>query len=84
MSELKTPFGRDKSGPAMSRTGIRVTVRLPLVVGTIAALYWSAGCRSKDELAPYDFAVEIRRDAKVLLTTRPSGFELITADAGGR
>ena len=61
-----------------------VRCRLAFALGAIGScLWWGAGCRS-DDLSPYDYAVEIRRDAKVLLTTRPSNFELITADASDR
>ncbi|HEY2586407.1 MAG TPA: hypothetical protein VGI81_11640 [Tepidisphaeraceae bacterium] len=42
------------------------------------------GCHSADaDLPRYEFAADIRRDAKVLLTTRPADSELFTADAAG-
>ena len=59
--------------------------RIPILpLAAVAPCVWcGAGCGSSD-LNSYDYAVEIRRDAKVLLTTRPSNFELITADASDR
>jgi hypothetical protein len=46
-----------------------------LVVGlSLACFRCVAGCQS-DDLRPFDYAVEIRRDAKVLLTTRPAALE---------
>jgi len=63
---------------------MRVTWRLVLAIAAAAPFVWCGqGCGSGD-LNSYDYAVEIRRDAKVLLTTRPSSFELITADAADR
>jgi hypothetical protein len=63
---------------------MRVKWKPVLALGAIALCLWhGAGCRS-DDLSSYDYAVEIRRDAKVLLTTRPSSFEVITADAADR
>jgi len=56
--------------------------RLIVVLGAVAPVVWGAGCQNDQK--SYDYAVEIRRDAKVLLTTRPSMFELITADAADR
>ena len=49
-----------------------VTVRRIFVIGGLAALLGlEPGCQP-DEMEPYYHATEIRRDAKILLTTRPT------------
>jgi len=61
-----------------------VAVRRIFVVGSLTALFWlEPGCQP-DEMAPYYHATEIRRDAKILLTTRPTQSDSYFATSDGR
>ena len=64
---------------------MRAAVRRILAIGGLAVLFGlESGCRP-DEMEPYYHAAEIRRDAKILLTTRPtSQTEPFIATSDGR
>lgn len=64
---------------------MRVVVGRIFVIGTMALAFGlGSGCQP-DEMEPYYHAAEIRRDARILLTTRPaSQAEPSIAAADGR
>lgn len=63
---------------------MRVIATIVLFAVAILVAGCGGGCHSVDaELQPYEYAADIRRDAKVVLTTRPADVELFTADAAG-
>ena len=76
------------SSGSILRVGKRVAMRgfVTIVAFAVATLVacCGEGCHSADaQLQPYEFAADIRRDAKVVLTTRPADVEFFTADAAG-
>ena len=73
------------SPPIVANMRFNITIAA-FAVATLVAC-GGGGCHSADaDLARYEYAAVIRRDAKVLLTTRPADTELFTADvaSGGR
>ena len=82
----RNPLGREMLEPKRNVSRLRAAVmarRLIVTIGCGQIVLGVWGCGS-DELAPYDHAAEVRRDATILLTTRPAADGTVTADVEGR